>query len=289
MSEGDERLKEIAEDEMKTARRLHVQVRYDTDAAFHAACVVVGHTGWRDEDGVYHEGPTLGTALKVAELFDAIGFDGIVTSLTELQEKLTLAEASRDQWKRRTGNGGEESVRFGPLKAEPWEGNGPCDDCAGRSPYWHAPDDLWQKVMSEPGKDPHDPGGVICPVCFVIRAWKKELPEFASWWTWTPIPTGFLPEGDFHWAIDRRDEALEERDALASRLSAAEAVIEAAEGLAEKLDECDPHVTAAYSFMQIHGGQYNGPEYGTAKTKLRAALTTYRTTVPRSSEGETDG
>jgi|ERR1039458_519599 hypothetical protein len=112
------------------------------------------------------------------------------------------------------GDPDPNSTRF-RGESEPWEGNGPCMDCEGRSPYWHAPNDLWQRVMDREGEfDHHDPPGLICPVCFVIRAWKKDLPEFRAWWTWTPIPPDFLPRGDFDWAIARRNEVLAERDRL---------------------------------------------------------------------------
>lgn len=44
-----------------------------------------------------------------------------------------------------------------------------CDDCSGPNPVWYAPNALWNLVMGGPeAKD--DPGGMICPVCFIKRA-----------------------------------------------------------------------------------------------------------------------
>ncbi len=116
---------------------------------------------------------------------------------------------------------GPPEQRCGEITPEPWEGNGPCMDCGGRSPYWHAPNDLWQDVMSRPGSDPHDPGGLICPVCFIARHYAKHPDEEKVWWTLTPIPAEFLPRGDFDWAIDRRNAVLVERDRARSALTTA--------------------------------------------------------------------
>jgi hypothetical protein len=39
------------------------------------------------------------------------------------------------------------SLRWDDLPAEPWEGNGPCEDCGGRNFPWSAPHELWECVM----------------------------------------------------------------------------------------------------------------------------------------------
>ena len=124
---------------------------------------------------------------------------------------LEAAEKENDRLRHGVPNPG--SIRFG-IEAEPWEGNGPCMDCEGRSPYWHAPSDLWQQVMGTEGDQSYPPG-FICPICFVIRAWRKGLfTDPMIWWTWTPTPSGFLPEGDFLNMRDERDAAEKERDRL---------------------------------------------------------------------------
>lgn len=44
-----------------------------------------------------------------------------------------------------------------------------CDDCGVRNPVWFAPSEIWNHVMGGPeAKD--DPGGTLCPVCFIKRA-----------------------------------------------------------------------------------------------------------------------
>lgn len=45
----------------------------------------------------------------------------------------------------------------------------PCQECGGRNPAWFADHTLWNLVMGGPeAKD--DPGGILCPTCFVARA-----------------------------------------------------------------------------------------------------------------------
>lgn len=44
-----------------------------------------------------------------------------------------------------------------------------CQDCERENPVWFAPSPLWNLVMGGPdAKD--DPGGIICPNCFIKRA-----------------------------------------------------------------------------------------------------------------------
>lgn len=65
---------------------------------------------------------------------------------------------------------------------EPWEGNGPCDDCGGPSIPWHAPHELWESVMEcKPGH-----GGLVCPTCFVKRAYAKGITRYI--WDLIPRP-----------------------------------------------------------------------------------------------------
>src|SRR5437868_786969 len=41
-----------------------------------------------------------------------------------------------------------------------------CQDCGGRNPVWFAPNPVWNLVMGGPDAK-GDPGGIICPVCFI--------------------------------------------------------------------------------------------------------------------------
>jgi hypothetical protein len=46
-----------------------------------------------------------------------------------------------------------------------------CDDCGGVNPVWFAPNALWNFVVG--GADAKgDPGGFLCPGCFIARAEK---------------------------------------------------------------------------------------------------------------------
>src|SRR4051812_19830995 len=77
-----------------------------------------------------------------------------------------------------------------PAKGQPDEAPHPekaCQDCGGRNPVWFAPNSVWNLVMGGPDAK-GDPGGIICPVCFIQRAnacgvpntgWelRPELPE----------------------------------------------------------------------------------------------------------------
>jgi hypothetical protein len=61
---------------------------------------------------------------------------------------------------------------------EPWEGNGPCQDCGRRNVCWYAPNEVWNRVMG-------NEAGLLCPSCFVVRAlgagldvvWRIDLDE----------------------------------------------------------------------------------------------------------------
>lgn len=44
-----------------------------------------------------------------------------------------------------------------------------CDDCARPNPVWFAPSDLWNYVVGGPDAA-EDPGGMLCPCCFIVRA-----------------------------------------------------------------------------------------------------------------------
>lgn len=45
----------------------------------------------------------------------------------------------------------------------------PCDGCGGSSRYWHAVNRQWNLVLGGP-EAKGDPGGILCPNCFIDRA-----------------------------------------------------------------------------------------------------------------------
>jgi len=61
-----------------------------------------------------------------------------------------------------------------------------CQECGGENPVWFAPHDLWNRVMGgEDCKD--DPGGILCPVCFIRRAEMAGIKDVWTVWTVHPI------------------------------------------------------------------------------------------------------
>lgn len=67
-----------------------------------------------------------------------------------------------------------------------------CDDCGDHNPVWFAPSRVWNLIVGGPEAQ-GDPGGFICPVCFIERAEAKGhlvawrlVPEFG--------PLAELPE-----------------------------------------------------------------------------------------------
>lgn len=89
-----------------------------------------------------------------------------------------------------------------------WEGDGPCQDCGRPSPDWHASFDLWEQVM---GSD--QAGGVLCPTCFVVRAWKAGIHEGQTW-HFAPAAFDMAPVADVFRANAKRREAEAEVERL---------------------------------------------------------------------------
>ncbi len=58
-----------------------------------------------------------------------------------------------------------------------------CGDCGGVNPRWFAPNYLWNFVIGGPGNR-DDPGGFICPTCFITRAEAAGL--HVTGWLLTP-------------------------------------------------------------------------------------------------------
>lgn len=90
-----------------------------------------------------------------------------------------------------------------------------CMDCGGFSPYWHAANDLWARVMGD-GKP--DPVGTICPTCFAVRADAKNLPESELRWIWSPEPLRMVPDSEVLDAYERRRAAEARIDTLTAAL-----------------------------------------------------------------------
>lgn len=65
-------------------------------------------------------------------------------------------------------------------------GDGPCGDCGTvDNLVWFTDNVLWNQVMSHPAPPPPgDPGGIVCIVCFVIRAHAAGLDPVA----WRLLP-----------------------------------------------------------------------------------------------------
>lgn len=58
-----------------------------------------------------------------------------------------------------------------------------CDDCSQPNPVWFAPSPIWNLVMGGPDAS-DDPGGIVCPNCFIQRAEQGGLVPTA--WVLTP-------------------------------------------------------------------------------------------------------
>lgn len=70
-----------------------------------------------------------------------------------------------------------------------------CGDCGGHNPVWFAPSPLWNLVMGGP-QATGDPGGIVCPVCFIRRAEASGIEPTAWEVREEPSPSpGSAPEG----------------------------------------------------------------------------------------------
>lgn len=90
--------------------------------------------------------------------------------------------------------------------------DGPCQMCDQRYPAWRAPDDLWNLVMGGP-EATDDPGGMLCPTCF-LRLADVRAPQRGAWVVGTPArpESAVREERDAQWRAGR--------DALADRWAA---------------------------------------------------------------------
>lgn len=68
--------------------------------------------------------------------------------------------------------------------AEDRGGDGPCRDCGKRYPPWHTDNAIWNLVVGGPDAT-DDPGGLLCPTCFLVlaetsglrRVWRLAVSE----------------------------------------------------------------------------------------------------------------
>lgn len=123
--------------------------------------------------------------------------EGLVVNFTDaaLTDAYTEVFGSIYEWRKR------EAVALASLTA-PAPGvqtEALCDDCGGVNPVWFAPNPLWNLVMGGPDCIA-DPGGFICPRCFIVRA--QALNDFAG------VGWKLVPESETDWAEAERIQAL---------------------------------------------------------------------------------
>lgn len=54
-----------------------VRARYHTNPVFHAVTELLSHGGYRDGDGVWHEGPTWADVYRAARFIDGLAANGL--------------------------------------------------------------------------------------------------------------------------------------------------------------------------------------------------------------------
>lgn len=70
-----------------------------------------------------------------------------------------------------------------PTLPEEMRGDGPCMDCGTHdTPVWFTDNVFWNAVVGGPGTR-YDPGGLLCPICFIRRAETVTAP---TGWKLTP-------------------------------------------------------------------------------------------------------
>lgn len=100
--------------------------------------------------------------------------------------------------------------------------DGPCDQCKTKYPAWWTDHEIWNSVMGGPGAT-DDPGGLLCPTCFLQRAGVARS-------AWKIAPTD-------SWAGEVGARGVM-RHAI-SRAEAAEASVARARALADEWEEMD--------------------------------------------------
>ena len=123
----------------------------------------------------------------------------------------------------------------------------------------------WQPISSAP-KDGTRDAGDLCVAIYTAMSAARPLGDDATVERIRAVSRELNAHGD-------KDDAAA-IDALLARIEQDRKTIRLAAALVAKLDECAPHITAAFQMMEIHGGgEYSGPQYGEELKALRAALT----------------
>ena len=89
-------------------------------------------------------------------------------------------------------------------------GDRKCDACHRDNPVWFAPSPLWNLVIGGP-EATDDPGGVLCPICFIEKAEAAGIMPATGAWLVTKEPAASLspPSPDLAEENERLREALE--------------------------------------------------------------------------------
>jgi hypothetical protein len=85
-----------------------------------------------------------------------------------------------------------------------------CGNCGSINPVWFAPNVLWNLVIGGP-EATDDPGGILCPACFIERAESRGIAPTA----WELRPEVSAPPPASRDNADR----LKKRDAIRARVT----------------------------------------------------------------------
>lgn len=116
----------------------------------------------------------------------------------------TSEDAAHRQWDallaRSAQDQGEAAGYRQPSTLTPERSEKVCDACGGHNPVWYAPNPIWNLAVGGP-EAKYDPGGFLCPVCFIARAESSGLVPTA--WLLRPetesdYPSPPSPEGAHH-------------------------------------------------------------------------------------------
>lgn len=100
-------------------------------------------------------------------------------------------------------------------------GDRKCDACHRANPVWFAPSPLWNLVIGGP-EATDDPGGVLCPICFIEKAEAAGVMPATGAWLVTKEPAASLtsPSPDLAEENERLREALEDTQSTLSAVKA---------------------------------------------------------------------
>lgn len=106
-----------------------------------------------------------GTRATQDELMKEIGDVVICADLIAMDEGFSLQDAVQSAFNKTSKKYGL-SVFLSASRPSVEEDEHPekrCHECGALNPSWHAPNELWNRVMG-------GPNGIICPVCFQAKA-----------------------------------------------------------------------------------------------------------------------